>query len=386
MGVPFTLATHWDILGPEATHAEHHAIVRALFSRRSSIELPKMSMTAPPTIPPRPTRVQQAAAAEGVSRMPEIPPRPANKKTLSNRSISPAHYPQSPLFEIPSNAIGRTISNDASNLSLPPCPPSVNLPSIGQEGSEYAGLQYDDPAPQSAHDMEAATQTRNVRGDLQLHAPKPSLPTSSAKTQVEAVTKTTAKQAAALGLGKPSTPVHEDHEHAPVPLRAKSSFSRPASSASNERRASVVYGEEQGPAEQGGIRVPINPLLGDVQAPSPAPFGDKPSSIGANNGAHGQRRRHIRTMSGREVFLPPGSYGLHGHGVPTQDKFEKDWYAKHPEQYLHDEDQGHYSSTWTGRGEFALSSDDLNDIVRSTASRGAVLGIQLSCLWRGVRC
>jgi hypothetical protein len=375
-------ATPLDILGSEATHAEHHIIVRVLFSRRSSIELPTMSTTAPPTIPPRPTRAQQAAAAEGVSRMPEIPPRPANKKTISNRSISPANYPQSPFFEVPSNAIGRTVSNDASNPSLPPRPPSVNLPSLGQEGSEYAGLQYDNPAPRPEHGME----TRNVRGDLQLHAPKPSLPTSSAKTQVEAVTKTTAKQAAALGLGKPSTPVHDDQEHAPVPLRAKSSFSRPASSASNERRASVVYGEEQGPAEQGGIRVPINPLLGDVQAPSPAPFGDRISGVSANNGAHGQRKRHVRTLSGREVFLPPGSYGLHGHGVPTQDKFEKDWYAKHPEQYLHDEDQGHYSSTGTGRGEFALSSEDLNDIVRSTASRGTGLGIQLSCPWRGVRC
>jgi hypothetical protein len=305
--------------------------------------------------------------------MPEIPPRPANKKTLSNRSTSPAHYPQSPFFEMPSNTIGRTVSNDPSNQSLPPRPPSVNLPSLGQEGSEYADLPYDNPAPQSADGVEAAAQTRNVRGDLHLHAPKPSLPTSSAKTQVEAVTKTTAKQAAALGLGKPVTPVHDDQEHAPVPLRAKSSFSRPTSSASNERRASIVYVEEQGPAEQGGIRVPINPLLGDVQAPSPALVGDRASGVSANNG---QRRRHHRTMSGREVFLPPGSYGLHGHGVPTQDKFEKDWYAKHPEQYLHDEDQGHYSSTGTGRGEFALSSEDLNDIVRSTASRGAGLGIQ----------
>jgi hypothetical protein len=277
------------------------------------------------------------------------------------------------------------MSNDPSNLSLPPRPQSVTLPSIGQEGSEYADIHYEILAPKPAQGMEAAAQTRNVGGDLQLHAPKPSLPTASAKTQVEAVTKTTSKQAAALGLGKPSTPVHDDLEHAPVPLRAKSSFSRPASSASNERRASVQYGEEQGPAEL-GIRVPINPLLGDVQAPSPAPFGDRPLSMGGNNGAYGQRKRHTRTMSGREVFLPPGSYGLHGHGVPTEDKFEKDWYAKHPEQYVHDEDQGLYSSTGTGRGEFALSSEDLNNIVRSTASRVAGFGTQLSCLRRGVRC
>lgn len=342
-----------------------------------------MSTSSPPTIPPRPTRAQQAAAA-GASKLPEIPPRPTTKKTVSNRSISPANYPQSPLFEMPSSTMGRTISNDPSNLSLPPRPPSVTLPSIGQEGSEYADIQYENSVPNPPQSIEAAAQTRNVGGDLQLHAPKPSLPTASAKTQVEAVTKTTAKQVAALGLGKPSTPGHDDQEHAPVPLRAKSSFSRPASSASNERRASVQYGEDQVTSEL-GIRVPINPLLGEVQAPSPAPFGDKPLSTGGNGG-HGQRKRHIRTMSGREVFLPPGSYGLHAHGVQTQDKFEQDWYAKHPEQYVHDEDQGHYASTGTGRGEFALSSEDLNQIVRSTASRGAGFGIQLSCLWRGVRC
>lgn len=369
---------------PEAVHAEHHLIVSAAFRRRSSIQLPTMSATAPPpTIPPRPTRAQQVAAAAGVSNMPDIPPRPTNKKTHSSRAISPANYPQSPLFEIPSNTIGRTVSNDPSNL--PPRPPSVTLPSLGQEGSEYADLQYENSASTSAPGVEAAAQMRNVGGDLHLHAPKPSLPTASAKTQVEAVTKTTSKQAAALGIGKPSTPVQDDQEHVPVPLRAKSSFSRPASSASNERRTSVQYGDEQGPAEL-GIRVPINPLLGDVQAPSPSPFGDRSSSMGGGNGVPGQRRRHIRTVSGREVFLPPGSYGLHGHGVPAQDKFEKDWYAKHPEQHMHDEDQGQYSSTWTGRGEFALSSDDLNHIVRSTASRGAGLGIQMSCLWRGVRC
>jgi hypothetical protein len=271
--------------------------------------------------------------------------------------------------------MGGVLSNDPASPGLPPRPPSVTLPSLGQEGSEYADIQYES----SKTDIEAAAQTRNVGGDLHLHAPKPSLPTASAKTQVEAVTKTTARQAAALGLGKPSTPVHDDQEHAPIPLRAKSSFSRPASSASNERRASVQYGEEQITSEL-GIRVPINPLLGEVQAPSPAPFGDRPLSMGGNGG-HGHKRRHIRTMSGREVFLPPGSYGLHAHGVQTQDKFEQDWYAKHPEQYVHDEDQGHYASTGTGRGEFALSSEDLNQIVRNTAS-----GIQFSCLWRGVRC
>jgi hypothetical protein len=75
-------------------------------------------------------------------------------------------------------------------------------------------------------------------------------------------------------------------------------------------------------------------------------------------------------------FLPPGSYGLHGHGLPPQDKFEKDWYAKHPEAAQHEETSGHgvYESIGSGRGSFALSRDDLNKIVRETASRGAGFG------------
>lgn len=347
-----------------------------------------MSSAAPPSIPPRPIRAQAAAAA-GASKLPEMPPRPVNKQF--GRSVSPAnHYPHSPLYEMPSNTnLGRSVSNSQVNNDLPRRPPSVSLPSIGQEGSEYADLHYDDSKPTSTLGVEAAAQTRNVGGDLQLHAPKPSLPTTTAKSQVEAVTNTTSKQAAALGIGKPSTPGNENHEHAPAPLRPKSSFSRPASSASNERRRSIAYNEdhehEHGPAEQGGMRVPINPLLGDVQAPSPAPFSSDRPATGGLGGEYGSKR-HGRTISGREVFLPPGSYGLHGHGVAAQDKFEKDWYAKHPEQYLHDEDQGHYSSIGSGRGEFALSSDDLNQIVRRTASRGAGFGIQMSCLLGGVCC
>ena len=342
-----------------------------------------MSAPAAPTIPPRPIRAAQAAAA-GVSKLPEIPPRPYHKRF--ERSTSPSNYPHSPLNEIPfASNFGRGISNDPSNLGLPPRPPSVSLPSIGQEGSEYADLEYVNSTPSAALGADAAAQTRNVGEDVQLHAPKPSLPKSSAKAQVEVVTRTDSKTAAALGIGKPSTPVHDDNEHVGHSLRSRSSFSRPTSQASTSRRASIAYGDDHGPAEL-GMRVPINPNLGDVQAPSPAPFGyDRPSSIAGHNGEFGiKKRHHGRTKSGREVFLPPGSYGLHGHGVPAQDKFEKDWYAKHPEQLVLDEDHGHYASTGSGRGEFALSSEDLNEIVRNTASRGAGFGRQISYPMRAI--
>ena len=342
-----------------------------------------MSDPAIPAVPPRPIRAQKAAAA-GASKLPETPPRPS--ANLQRRSASPSHYPHSPLYDLPSDSIlGRSVSRGDDDPNLPRRPSSVTLPSLGQEGSEYADLAYTDPEPTPTAGTDAAAQTRNVGEDLHLHAPKPSLPQSSAKTQVEAVTKLTQTQAAALGMGKPGTPTQDEHDHhVATPLRDKSSLSRPES-ASSDRRRSLIFVEEPVHSEM-GIRVPINPLLGEVQAPSPTPFGDRPATIAGHNGELGQRRRHHRTKSGREVFLPPGSYGLHGHGVHTADKFEKEWYAKHPDQYTHDEDQGHYRSTGSGRGEFALSSDDLNNIVRSTASHGAGFGRFLYCLFRVALC
>ena len=57
---------------------------------------------------------------------------------------------------------------------------------------------------------------------------------------------------------------------------------------------------------------------------------------------------------------------------PTID-FEKLYYEKHPE--LLKKECGQYGGALgDGRGEWALSSDDLNKIVRETASRGAGLG------------
>lgn len=330
--------------------------------------------TAAPTIPPRPSRVQDAAAARGVNTLPEIPPRPVNKRL--DRSVSPGNYPRSPLNE-PYNPLVKTKSLNAAatDAGLPRRPSVQNLPSIGQEGMEYGEIQYEPEKPASALGADAAAQTRNVAEDLHLHAPKPSLPKSSAVAQVQAVTRTDASSAAVHGLGKPPTPGQD--EHAPHDtldrVRSRASFSRPNSSASGNRRGSVVYADEHGPAEL-GLRVPINPLLGDVQAPSPAPA--SPNHTGANGDP--KRRHHVRTKSGRDV-LPPGSYGLHGHGVAPSDPFEKDWYAKHPEELVHEEAHGHgvYEGIGSGRGAFALSSDDLNKIVRNTASRGSGFGMFL---------
>ncbi|KIW09785.1 hypothetical protein PV08_11885 [Exophiala spinifera] len=327
-----------------------------------------MSAQVAPTIPPRPTRAQQAAGARGANKLPDIPPRPVNKRL--DRSVSPANFPRSPLNEPWTGSLSRQKTNESVE-ALPRRPSIQNLPSIGQEGMEYAevmNMQTNLQPPSSSMAADAAAQTRNIAQDLKLHAPKPSLPKSSAAAQVQAVTRTDSSQAAQHGFGKPPTPAQDDGESLSR-IGTRTSFSRPGSTVGGERRPS--FQEETGPAEL-GLRVPINPLLGDVQAPSPAP-GMSPSHTGSN----GDRRRsvHGRTRSALDL-LPPGSYGLHGHGLPPQDKFEKDWYAKHPEAAQHEETSGHgvYESIGSGRGAFALSRDDLNKIVRETASRGAGFG------------
>lgn len=329
-----------------------------------------MSAQVAPTVPPRPTRAQQAAA-HGVSKLPDIPPRPT--KSRLERSISPRNFPRSPLNEPWTGNHMRHKANEQASGDLMPRRPSVqNLPSLGQEGMEYAeimDLQTKSQPSSSAVEAETAAQTRNIAQDLKLHAPKPSLPVSSATAQVQAVTGTDSSQAAQHGIGKSLTPTLDEGDSLQR-VRTRTSFSRPSSTADSERRLSV-HGEETGPAEL-GLRVPINPLLGDVQAPSPA-VGMSPHVTGNN----GDRKvsSHSRTRGSRDLN-PPGSYGLHGHGLIPQDRFEKDWYAKHPEAAQFEETHGHgvYESIGSGRGSFALSSDDLNKIVRQTASRGAGFG------------
>lgn len=138
-----------------------------------------------------------------------------------------------------------------------------------------------------------------------------------------------------------------------------------SSTASADRRQSL-NGEEHGIPEI-GQRVPMYRNAGDVQAPSPSPY--QVDHTGSRSG-----RSHNRTRSGREASLPPGSYGLHGHGVQPNDKFEKAWYEKHPEEYVKEE-QGQYGpGVGTPRPDWALSSDDLNKIVRGSAVTGAGLG------------
>lgn len=272
---------------------------------------------------------------------------------------------------------------DASDLNLgaPQRPPSVSLPSIGQEGNEYADIEYEKPqevATESNPSPNEPTQTRNVGSDLPLHAPRPSFSSSTAKARVSTVTRTDSTQAAAAGIGKAGTPVVNDDKNLQNPtLRSKVSFSRTESSASTELPVSAQANDSDHGIPEIGQRVPMHPDAGDVQAPSPSPFSPtfSPGAGLHSDGTPKHGRHHGRTRSGREVFRgPPGSYGMHGHGVPHTDPFGKAWYEKHPDALVREE-HGQYGSGVGGRGEWALSSEDLNKIVRDTASKGSGIGI-----------
>ena len=326
-----------------------------------------------PQVPPRPARSQQQSRAE--------------QRRTSDRSQSPNrdNFARSPFHEPPlgmsmGNKTGGLYTQNAStsNLDLPQRPPSVSLPSIGQEGDEYADINYEDESAVTEREGggNEPQKTRNVGSDLPLHAPRPSFSNSTAKARVSAVTRTDSIQAAAAGIGK-APPSIDDKDPQDRVLKARVSF-RTASSASTERPSSAQAEDDRGIPEI-GQRVPMYPDAGDVQAPSPSPFQQQfPTGVGFHNsGIQKPSRHHRRTPSGREI-LPPGSYGMHGHGVPSTDQFEKSWYEKHPEA-LEKEEHGQYGpGIGGGRGEWALSSDDLNKLVRETSSKQAQE-------WSGVR-
>lgn len=67
--------------------------------------------------------------------------------------------------------------------------------------------------------------------------------------------------------------------------------------------------------------------------------------------------------------------GRYGHGAIPHDRFEKSYYEKHPE--LSKKELGQYGE---GKPEWALSSEDLNKLVRDTASRGTGLGKENICV------
>ncbi|KAH0541417.1 hypothetical protein FGG08_004107 [Glutinoglossum americanum] len=333
-----------------------------------------MTATTAPSIPPRPNRSQKHLMAVDA---PKVPPRPTRRV---ERSVSPNRdsFARSPLNETPfainpgdSSGGLYSLGQNISASSLPPRPPSVSLPSIGQEGAEYASF-CDIPAEPDVGSIATEspkTQTRNIGNNLKLHAPKPTLPISSAKVRTVAVARTDSTQATAAGIDHA-----DDKDPHTRPLKAKVSFTSHDSSQGAERPASTQPSDSEHGIPEIGLRVPMYPNAGDVQAPSPSAYQTTlGSGVGFHNdGQHRPGRNHKRTPSGREC--PPGSYGLHGHGAPGQNKFEKAWYESHPEA-LEREESGEYGpGLGVSRTEWALSSDDLNRVVRETASKGAGYG------------
>lgn len=329
-----------------------------------------MSTKAVPAVPQRPSRSPNNISPPK-SETPRIPPRPVGR--LNDRSASPMpdRYAPSPLNDIPGehNSANKS-STDPTGSDVPSRPSSVTIPSVGQEGIEYANL---DRFTESG-DIQQPAETRNVNENLHLHAPRPSLPKSSAKAQVQAVTRTDSQQAAAAGFGKHTASSHDDSDRIGRPLHSRADSSRQGSSAaSHDRRISSHWGDDTGIPEF-GQRVPMYPNAGDVQAPSPAPYGSNHGRTPSVSSPGRPGRHHTRSRSGRDVSLPPGSYGLHGHGLHSNDRFEKAWYEKHPDELVREE-QGQYGpGLGTPRPEWAMSSDDLNKIVRSSANVGTGLG------------
>ncbi|KAM7197368.1 Altered inheritance of mitochondria protein 21 [Rhypophila sp. PSN 637] len=299
----------------------------------------------PPVIPPRPSRSQERSS------IPMVPPRPANRRL--ERSSSPNHdrFAPSPLnegFLLPGKS-GRPsrLNGDHHDDSK-----VVDLPSLGQEGMEYAGLESLSHSPSNSPE-----QTRTVGDDVKLHAPKPSLPAVSAKQRVMAVTRTDSDRAASFGIGRPSS----NNDDSSTALPSNRSLKKKASTTSQLSTNESHHEDEQGIPEI-GVQVPMYPNAGDVQAPSPAPGSIADPSKG---------RHHTRKTSSRGN-LPPGSYGLHGHGIIPQDKLEKAYYEKHPDLLKKEHTPHHHDRP----NDFSMSREHLDKIVRETASRGAGLAVK----------
>ncbi|KAG9248701.1 altered inheritance of mitochondria protein 21 [Calycina marina] len=326
-----------------------------------------------PQIPPRPSRATESSGNSSTlgSDLPKISPRPARR---IERSVSPNResFARSPLNDMPAQFANQGqqktssfYTNESANTSsteLPPRPSSVILPSIGQEGSEYAEV-FDNSADLGT----SPTTARNIANDLKLHAPKPSLPVSSAKRRVSTVTRTDSGQAAEFGIGKASS---DDHEPSNQSLKKRSSvISANNSLHSNDTERPVLAQDSDHGIPEIGQRVPMYPNAGDVQAPSPANI-SRPFAPGIGFHNDGSKpRHHGRKRSG--VDMPFDAYGKHGHGQVPKDRFEQAYYEKHPELFKK-ETANYHGPFAENRAEFAMSSEDLNKIVRDTASRNAI--------------
>lgn len=187
-------------------------------------------MSQPPVIPPRPSRSprKQDPAPTPPLETPKSPPRPSRP---THRSSSPRDdYPSSSLNDLPDKSnISRTSSGD-----VPHRLPNETGPSPGDEGMDNEAA---DAGVSPGTLPQSPAETRNVDADLKLHAPRPSLPSSSAEAKIQAVTRTDSHQAAAAGLGGTGSPVNDERErssHSPAPAVSGTSEDETGRTASEE--------------------------------------------------------------------------------------------------------------------------------------------------------
>lgn len=308
-------------------------------------------MQSTPAIPPRPARSHDNSSTTATAgSTPSIPPRPNRFRSVSP---NPDRFAPSPLndgFNPPkSNRLSATFApsqlGQASRSST-----DLDHMGPGEEGAEYAAYGSKDDGGEELIRQSSTSpeQTRTIGEDIKLHAPKPTMPAQSAKQRVAQVTRTDSDRAASFGIGRPSS---TDQHNPPRTLRKKASTASQLSQGSH-------YDDDGGIPEI-GVQVPMYPHAGDVQAPSPAP-----GAIGTAPGTPGQRHHNRKRSSRGFNELPPGSYGLHGHGVAPSDKLEKAYYEKHPEL----RQKEHYKYLQDRPTDFSMSSDDLNKIVRGEAA------------------
>ena len=303
------------------------------------------AMPQPPTIPPRPTKTQDKGAND-VKVPPKIPPRPTRHL---ERKVSEDRFAPSPLNEgFPKQPRSNRLTPDeVDKFSSEPHDPqerpgSVAMPSLGEEGSEYAAVTEELQEPEDPE------QTRTIGGDMKLHAPKPSLPVQSAKQRVAAIARIDSdKAASSFGIGKAAG----DELLTTGPNVKKST----TSALSTEEGRDIE--EEQGIPEI-GQRVPMDPSVGDVQAPSPAVESRSPEA--------GKSGKQNRRPSSRGADY----YGRHGHGIVPNDRLEKEYYEKHPEELQKELSRPYHER----QNDYAMSRSELNEIIRDTADRGSGLG------------
>lgn len=334
-----------------------------------------------PVIPQRPARSDsKPPASQSGANAPLVPPRPAKRLDRSASRERDASA-RSPLNEFAFTSVvpqqpEKTLSSrqDGPNAHLPRPPSVSSLPMVGQEGFEYASLDshHHENTTDTKDPVQAPNETKNVASDLPLHAPKASMTPATAKSRIATVTRTDSSKAAVAGVGRPITDYVEPAEHDVRPQSA--AHGRSSSAVSTERAGSAQASPHDPEQEHGipeiGLQVPMNPMAGDVQAPTPGP-GASAQSTGVGYFNEGSRSVTVqgRTRSAQGFQGPPGSYGLHGHGVGPHDQFEKKWYQKHPEELAKEESGAYGPALSAERPEWAMSSDELNKLVRDSSSR-----------------